>query len=477
MDRARLLVGVAGSAALVAALASPVHASPGTAAAPARPAAPAPSTDPAARIQKDLRMKLGSRFGGAWVPENAKGKVVVATTDASAAGTIRAAGAQPKVVRHSERALGSVQSTLNAHARSAAKTVNAWYVDNETNTVVVQARSVAAAKRFVAASGVDAGAVRIVKTTAKPRPLYDIVGGERYWTTQYGCSVAFSVTNGFITAGHCGDTGETTSGSNQVSQGTFGGSSFPGNDYAWVNTNSQWTPTPKVNRWNGTYESVQGATEAPVGTPVCRSGGTTNSRLWCATIAQRNATVQYQEGTVTGLIRTAICADPGDSGGALITQSGGQAQGITSGGSGSCNNGQGSGDETYFQPVGEVLQILAQQGREIVTEGGNPPGGACDQYQTKVSASLTSGGNQYQPNGNYTTTASGAHRACLDGPAGVDFDLYLQKQNGGAWTTVAQSTSPDPDESINYNGTPGTYRYRVHAYSGSGEYTLGFDRP
>lgn len=32
-------------------------------------------------------------------------------------------------------------------------------------------------------------------------------------------------------------------------------------------------------------------------------------------------------------------------------------------------------------------------------------------------------------------------------------------------------------ESLTYPGTSGSYRYRVHAYSGSGSYTMGFTNP
>ncbi|WP_242885134.1 S1 family peptidase [Actinomadura litoris] len=481
MSRKHRVLGIAVAAGLVAALATPAHAQEPASPAPrppagAAPLAPAHSGDRAAHVQKQLRLTLGKRFGGAWVAPGSK--VVVATTDASAAKAIEAAGAQPKIVKFGAAALDSVQTKLNRHAASAAKSVTSWYVDGQSNRVVVATSSPAAAQRFVAASGVDAGAVRIVRSTARPHLVYDIVGGERYWTTQYGCSVAFAVTGGFISAGHCGGVGETTKGSNQVAQGTFGGSSFPGDDYSWIDTNSQWTPTPKVTKWNGSYESVLGATESPVGARACRSGGTTNSRLWCGPIQARNVTVNYQEGSVSGLIQANICADPGDSGGALISETGGQAQGITSGTSGSCNNGQDSQDTTYFQPVNEVLQILARDGRQLVTEGGGPGNpGPCDGYQTKAEASVTAGASNYQPSGDYTTTASGTHTACLDGPAGVDFDLYLQKLNGGTWTNVAASTSPDPDERVSYDGGPGTYRYRVHAYNGSGDFTLGFNKP
>ncbi|MBG0815480.1 M4 family metallopeptidase [Planomonospora sp. ID82291] len=109
---------------------------------------------------------------------------------------------------------------------------------------------------------------------------------------------------------------------------------------------------------------------------------------------------------------------------------------------------------------------------------GGPGGGACQGFETTRTGTLSSGASQYQPDGgSFPTTATGTHRACLDGPDGADFDLYLQKRGSLGWSTVARSTSDGPDESLTYNGTAGTYRYRVHSYSGSGNYTLGYDAP
>ncbi|MBI0384671.1 trypsin-like serine protease, partial [Streptomyces albiflaviniger] len=68
-----------------------------------------------------------------------------------------------------------------------------------------------------------------------------------------------------------------------------------------------------------------------------------------------NATVNYQEGSVEGLIQTNVCAEPGDSGGALFA--GDTALGLTSGGSGDCS----SGGETFFQPVPEALQAFGAE--------------------------------------------------------------------------------------------------------------------
>jgi streptogrisin B len=60
-------------------------------------------------------------------------------------------------------------------------------------------------------------------------------------------------------------------------------------------------------------------------------------------------TVRYQGGgTVSGLIQTTVCAEPGDSGGPMYD--GTKALGLTSGGSGDCRGG----GTTFFQPVTEA---------------------------------------------------------------------------------------------------------------------------
>jgi streptogrisin C len=215
---------------------------------------------------------------------------------------------------------------------------------------------------------------------------------------------------------------------------------------------------------------VAGSTEAAVGAAICRSGSTTG---WhCGTIGAKNQTVNYAQGSVSGLTRTNVCAEPGDSGGGWM--SGQQGQGVTSGGSGNCT----SGGTTYFQPVNEILQAFGLTLRTSGGGGNPPPPTGCTGYEATVTGSLSSGASAYQPNGSYYySSLSGTHRACLDGPTGTDFDLYLQKYSGSAWVTVAEGTSPAADETVSYNGTAGYYRYRVHAYSGSGSYALAYTNP
>lgn len=421
----------------------------------------------AAETEQHLSTRLGADYAGAWVDPKAN-VLHVAVTDAADGPAIRAAGARPVVARHSLADLDRYKAGLDAALAPAASTVPSWYVDVATNSVVVNATAgaVAQARDLVAAAGVPADAVKVVETTEAPRTFIDVIGGNAYYIGGSSrCSVGFAVTGGFVTAGHCGRTGATTT----SPSGTFAGSSFPGNDYAWVRVASGNTPIGAVNNYSGGTVAVAGSTQATVGSSVCRSGSTTGWR--CGTIQAFNATVNYAQGSVSGLIRTNVCAEPGDSGGSLVA--GNQAQGMTSGGSGNCS----SGGTTYFQPVNEALSAY---GLTLVTSGGgqNPPPATCSGYARTYAGSLSTGRSAIQPSGSYVTvSSSGTIRLCLDGPTGSDFDLYLQKWNGSSWASVASATSSNADETITYSGTAGQYRYGVYAYAGSGSYTLGATTP
>ncbi|MFD9907546.1 carbohydrate-binding protein [Streptomyces sp. NPDC059063] len=390
----------AAGAALAAAGALVLAGLPGSASAQTNPSPPATSADTAAvgktspevlkAMQRDLGLTpaqakarlvneaqagatagtlqnaLGKDFAGAWVHGATSGTLTVATTDARDIERIKAEGARAQVVRHSVAQLDAAKARLDRAAKSA-RTLDApvWYVDVRTNAVVVNAVKASAAHKFVAAAGVDSSLVRVEKTKDRPRALYDIVGGDAYYMGGR-CSVGFSITQGttqgFATAGHCGRAGTATQGYNRVAQGTFRASIFPGRDMAWVATNSQWTATPYVKGQGGQQVGVTGSTQSPVGGSICRSGSTTG---WhCGTISQHNTSVTYPEGTINGVTRTTVCAEPGDSGGSYI--SGSQAQGVTSGGSGNCS----SGGTTFHQPINPLLQ---QYQLTLRTTGGQDP--------------------------------------------------------------------------------------------------------
>lgn len=77
----------------------------------------------------------------------------------------------------------------------------------------------------------------------------------------------------------------------------------------------------------------------------------------------------------------------------------------------------------------------------------------------------------------YTSSTAGVHRGCLRGPAAANFDLYLDKQLWFFWLTAASATTATSSEDIAYNGTSGTYRWRIVSKTGSGAYTFGLTKP
>ncbi|MEV4217275.1 S1 family peptidase [Nonomuraea sp. NPDC049725] len=299
----------------------------------------------AAAVEATLTASLGDSYGGAWLNADAS-KLMVATTDAAEKPAIEAKGAEPVVVTRTLAQLDGVKAKIDQAPRKARSGASLWYVDVTTNSVVIVAGQQQAAEALAAAAGVDRSAVQLTVSTESPQLYQDIVGGDPYYIGTSRCSIGFSVTRGstpgFVTAGHCGRTGARTS----SPSGTFQGSSFPGNDYAWVATPGH-NATPYVRGAGGSLVAVRGSTQASVGSSICRSGSTTGWR--CGTIQQHNASVTYPQGTVSGLTRTSACAQPGDSGGPFISN--GQAQGVTSGGSGNCS----TGGTTYHQPVNEIL--------------------------------------------------------------------------------------------------------------------------
>ncbi|WP_406311621.1 S1 family peptidase [Streptosporangium sp. NBC_01639] len=422
-----------------------------------------------ADVEAGLHQRLGDRFGGSWFVGTVAQTLVVTTTDPADLPQIIAAGARGEVVKRPLAELDRALQVIETAQSTAGGKVR--YVDVRNNRIVILTSDPLATEDLIEATGVNTSLVQAVQSTEAPRLLGDVVGGDAYYVgTASRCSVGFSVAkeaqNGFITAGHCGTAGRTTVGANRTAQGTFQGSSFPDNDYAWVAVNSNWTPKPAVDNGTGGTVSVAGSREAIEGASVCRSGSTTG---WhCGLIRQRNTSVTYSQGTITGMTRTNVCAEAGDSGGSFISVD--QAQGVTSGGSGDCN----AGGITYFQPINEILKAYDL----TLLVAGDPPGAiACTDYPRTVTGTLTGGQSVNQPTRYYTTSARGFHSACLDANDTADFDLYLQKWSGRSWVNVATSDGPAPDEKIGYTGAAGFYRYRVTSSVGSGPYTLKYKTP
>ncbi len=297
-------------------------------------------------VEKSMRATLGERYGGTWLSRD--GTLHVGVTGSGEITSITSAGATQKTVAYSERQLSGFQAALDRRAKAAPDSVYEWYVDVPNNRLVVTVLSgqTAAAQAFIAESGVSSQAVQIVTSDERPRPMADdLPAGERFHTSAGGCSTGFAVVGGgFVTAGHCGVMSFLTGPNGITFLGIGRGSSYPGNDYAWVSTVSNYTPIAQAKGLG----VVAGSREAVIGTAVCRSGATTG--VHCGNILFKNVHEDYGDGDIFGLTKTDACAEKGDSGGPFMA--GDQAQGVASGGSGSCGP---NGGTTLFQPINPIL--------------------------------------------------------------------------------------------------------------------------
>jgi streptogrisin D len=312
---------------------------------------PAPA-DPGV-IAATLSRRLGTRNAGMWV-EKGTGRLVAAVTNNADASAVRAAGGVPKQVAHSGEELTKATTRLR---QSVTTPGTGWAVSPATNRVVVWADSTVTGSRLTAVRSAASRLGDMAKLERIPgRITTRIRGGDAIFGGGSRCSLGFNVRSGneffFLTAGHCGNVADAwfadSAGNNQV--GTTERSSFPGNDFAIVRYEEGVSHPGSVNLYNGNTQDITRSGNAVVGQNVRRSGSTTG--LASGQVTAVNATVNYEEGTVRGLIRTSVCAEPGDSGGALFA--GDTALGLTSGGSGNCEEG----GVTFFQPVAEPLSTF-----------------------------------------------------------------------------------------------------------------------
>jgi streptogrisin D len=313
----------------------------------ASPASAAPSVGPDASfapsaLASRIDTQFGDRTAGSYL--DGSGKVVVDVTDAATAASVTAAGATPRYVKHSGAELAAADEGLKSTLKTAG---TAFAVDPVTNQIVVTADSTVTGAKLALVKSIvtKLGDKARLETTAGKLSI-EISGGDAIYTSSARCSLGFNVRSGstyyFLTAGHCTNISSTWS-NGSTTLGTRAGTSFPGNDYGIVRyTTSSVTISGSV----GSQDITSAGTPA-VNSTVYRRGSTTG--VHSGRVTALNSTVNYSQGTVSGLIRTTVCAEPGDSGGSLYA--GTTALGLTSGGSGNCS----SGGTTYFQPVVEPL--------------------------------------------------------------------------------------------------------------------------
>jgi streptogrisin D len=304
------------------------------------------SPDPS-QVATQLAGQLGSRSAGSYL-DHATNKLVVTVTSTSDAKTVRDAGAVPRTVAFSGARLQQATTALEGSAKVPG---TAWAVDPATDQVVLSVDStVTGAKLAQVTSAAEklGSTVRVehVAGTFSTRAS----GGDAIYGGQYRCSLGFNVRSGttysFLTAGHCGNIASTWY-SNSAHTSVLGNTyrtSFPNNDYAIVRYSTTGTPPGTVGS-----QDITSAGNPTVNQTVYRRGSTTG--IHSGRVTALNATVNYAEGSVYGMIQTTVCAEGGDSGGPLYA--GTTALGLTSGGSGNCS----SGGTTFFQPVTEALSV------------------------------------------------------------------------------------------------------------------------
>ncbi|MET8957316.1 S1 family peptidase [Streptomyces sp. NPDC004533] len=323
-------------------------------------AAPAPTAETqsaalAGQLAHWIDTTLAGRTAGSYYDAKSK-KLVVNVVDAATADSVSKTGAEPRIVKHSMAQLNASRRVLKIKASIPG---TSWSMDPISNRLVVKADRTVTGDRLAQLNKVVRSlgdTVTLKRTTGRLRPL--IAGGDAIWGSSARCSLGFNVTVGgapyFLTAGHCGNAVSNWSDQQGGSDiAVTQASTFPGHDYALVQYTSSIDHPSEVDLYDGTTQAITGADYATVGEQVQRSGSTTG--VQGGQVTGLNATVTYSEGQVDGLIDTSVCAEPGDSGGALFD--GSTALGLTSGGSGDCT----SGGETFFQPVPDALSAYGAQ--------------------------------------------------------------------------------------------------------------------
>nr|BAA08785.1 SALO precursor [Streptomyces lividans] len=259
-------------------------------------------------------------------------------------------------VRESDNSMGERDQTLKPSRIPGTQ----WAIDPRTNKILVTADSTVTGDRWdrleSTVDGLGSGMATVRKSAGTFKTFAS--GGDAIFGGGARCSLGFNVTAGdgsaaFLTRGHCGG-GATMWSDAQGGQpiATVDQAVFPPEgDFGLVRYDGPSTEAPSEVDLGDQTLPISGAAEASVGQEVFRMGSTTG--LADGQVLGLDVTVNYPEGTVTGLIQTDVCAEPGDSGGSLFTRDG-LAIRLTSGGTRDCT----SGGETFFQPVTTALAAV-----------------------------------------------------------------------------------------------------------------------
>ncbi|MER5748768.1 S1 family peptidase [Streptomyces sp. NPDC002088] len=333
----------------------------------------------ASDLASQLQNLLGDAFAGSYYDADSRQLVVnvvnVSGDKNNVVVQVKKAGAKVREVDNSTAELKTAAQTLKTEATIPG---TAWAVDPRTNKILVTADTTVTGSKWdqleSTVQSLGSGMATIKKSAGTFKTF--VSGGDAIFGGGARCSLGFNVTASdgspaFLTAGHCGVAADQWSDSETGQPiATVDQAVFPGDgDFSLVKYDDPNTQAPSdVNIGGGQTVQILQAAEATVGAQVFRMGSTTG--LNDGQVLGLDATVNYPEGTVTGLIQTNVCAEPGDSGGSLFTQDG-SAVGLTSGGSGDCT----AGGETFFQPVTTALTATGATLGDAGAGAGDQAGG------------------------------------------------------------------------------------------------------
>ncbi|MCB0413317.1 MAG: S8 family peptidase [Bdellovibrionales bacterium] len=122
------------------------------------------------------------------------------------------------------------------------------------------------------------------------------------------------------------------------------------------------------------------------------------------------------------------------------------------------------------------VRLRVDYDEPAVEEPPNDPNSPCDDCEL-VTGHLSAGEKQVLPDLEGVVLRAGVQQLWLKGPADADFDIYLYRKTTSGWVSVASSTSLSSEEKIQYAGDSGIFRLLIHAYKGSGEYKVWYEKP
>lgn len=161
----------------------------------------------------------------------------------------------------------------------------------------------------------------------------------------------------------------------------------------------------------------------------------------------------------------------GDSGGPLAQKYNGNfyVLGVVSYGRGCSGNGVYTRVNGYLDWIKQVSGVTpSDTGSTPDTPDNTAPSGS-----VVYTGHVKKGNYGYAPKDGFTINRSTTITGKLSGPDSADFDLYLEKQSGSYWYSVDRSTNLNSSqESVSYEASSGTYRWKIRAWDGSGDVKL-----